>query len=256
MVRSRLARRARLNPRFRLLAAPCRSGSTALLYCLAQHPEVLAYYQTVKSGLRAGRGADHRLFTLRASTPPDRFIVDKETLGPHTPAEASLRLFPSEEAVAVARPVFLFRDPVRTWNGWASQGWLRFDLFELAYASAFQAYLHARAVAGPAVRGLTYEHLIREPLPALTALCEHWGLTYHPRMLDWDQSLAARGQIHGGKDFVRSLDEGSFAVVQQTRTLQPIDRPTVIADEDVRRIAAGPLPRMYEELTRRTLTDR
>jgi hypothetical protein len=213
---------------------------------MAQHPLVTAYYQTVKTGLREGRKEDYGIFYGTAESLPGRtFQIDKETLGPHTAAESALVVFPDESAVTVARPVFLFRDPVDTWNGWFNQGWRRFSLFQLAYANAFKTMLFARAVDDMAVFCTTYERLTTNPQETLTAICNHWGVPYSNGLLDWKTNIGRNGTIRGGADFVRSIAEGSFSDVQQNGTIRALHRQRVIPESDVQRVAAGPLREMY-----------
>lgn len=235
-----------LNPRLRIIVCPCRSGSMALLNCLAQHPEVEAHSQAVKKQLRQSGSEDYTLFYQE---PGASLVVDKETLGPHTPTEATLQVFPDDNAIANARPLFVFRDPVYTWNGWVGQGWLRRDLFELAYISAFQKFLHCLALAPSAVLCLTYEAMTRRPHQALTTLCAHWGVPYHPDMLHWRTNLEPTGRIHGGEDYRNALAQGRFSTVQKTKTLQVIHRPLTLSTDEIQQIEESPLRAIYTQVT-------
>jgi len=232
----------KLNTRLRVIVSPCRSGSTALLNCMAQHPLVQAYYQSVKAGLREGRKEDYRLFYAPAGGGASVFMVDKETLGPHTPAESALRVFPEEEAVRASRPIFLFRDPTACWNGWFTRGWRRFDLYQLAYTHAYQTWLFAKAVTNGAssadpVICVTYDQLTGSPEVVLRAICRHWQLLYCAELLDWRTNIGQNVKIRGGADFERSIEEGTFAQVQRSHSIEVIRRPLEIPGEDVQRIA-------------------
>lgn len=229
-----------INPRLRMLVSACRSGSTAVLTCFAQHPEVQAIYQNVKTGLREGKGENYELFY--ATPECEKYLIDKETLGPHNAAESALAVFPEEHAITVSRPVFLFRDPVATWNSWYDQGWQRYKLFELAYTTLFQTLLFATAVDRRAVLCIAYELLVVRPEETIKAMCSHWGVAYRSELLDWRTNLEP---IRGGADFKKSIAEGSFARVQRSRSIEAVHRSLVIPPEDVDRITAGPLAALY-----------
>ena len=62
---------------------------------------------------------------------------------------------------------------------------------------------------------------------------------------DWE----AVGRVHGGKDFLESLAKGHFATVLQTTTLQVIRPARHVPEQDLVRIAGGPLPCLYDSVT-------
>jgi len=215
---------------------------------------VLALYQNVKAGLREGEAENHAVFYAAAG--PKKFIVDKETVGPHSSAEAALNVFPEERAITASRPVFLFRHPVATWNGWYGQGWTRYDLFELAYVHTFQTFLFALTVDRSAVLGITYERLVQRPEETLQAICVHWGVPFRAELLKWHTGLQPNVTVHGGQDFEMSAAAGSFSQVQRSRSIAGAPRDLVIPAADVARIALSPLPELYKSVEHRALEDR
>ncbi len=240
-----------LNHRLRVVAGPCRSGTTAIGNGFSQHPKVEAYYQSVKTGLRDGEGECHKLFFQPAGKPASKkFLVDKETFGPHTPAESAFRLFPNDEAIVATRPIFLYRDPVSTWNSWMEQGWTRYDLFELAYVSVFQTYRYAQQVAGHAVSCMTYETLVDQPLKTMRAMCSHWRIPFDESLVQWKTKFQPNTSMRGGKDFLKSKDDGSFRAVEESTTIRRLDRPLVISTADIEKIQSGPLWAMYKTIQR------
>lgn len=95
----------------RVIVSLCKGGSTALIHSLSHAPRVTCYLQTVKSGQRMHGAPDYGIY----SQAHEGIVLSKETIGHSTAADCTLRVFPSDEAIRLTAPVFLFRDPVDTW---------------------------------------------------------------------------------------------------------------------------------------------
>lgn len=123
---------APLAQNLRLIVSLCKGGSTALIHSLAHAPGVTCYLQTVKSGQRTRGEPDYGIYYAAH----EGIVLSKETIGHSTVADCTLRVFPSDAAIAATAPVFLFRDPLDTWAAWSRAGWGSLDLFSLAYGHA------------------------------------------------------------------------------------------------------------------------
>lgn len=157
----------------RFCISPCRSGSTMLLRAFSQHTDATCSYQAIKGALRTDGAECHSIIDITNVDTP--FLINKETLGPHNLEEAMYRVFRNRSDVELTWPIFLFRDPVRTWNGWVKQGWLDFDVFQLAYVECYKWYLYAKAIRTD-VLCVTYEQLTADTESTLSLMCRYWGL--------------------------------------------------------------------------------
>jgi len=130
--------------KLRMLIAPSRSGSSALINALSQSDEVFrCFFQTIKAGIRAEDKPDYGVFS---SASEEGVVIAKETFGFDREIECDFDLFPSREDMINTVPSFLFREPLETYASWKRLGGDDLDLFILSYQSAFKTYQQAREI--------------------------------------------------------------------------------------------------------------
>lgn len=161
-----------------------------------QHPDVVGFYQVLKESLRRDGRADLGLLGARSPLRRDpryrgRLLLFKETLGPNNEEECTFEMFPDDRSLAVARPVFMFRDPRATYDSWKRNQLGDLDLFCLAYRTVYERFLRAREVVGhEGCYGLVYEQLTASPSEVLSTVCALWGIEMQPELLRFRQGLA------------------------------------------------------------------
>lgn len=213
---------------------------------MAQHPNVSVSYQAIKAGLRQNGVADFSIFRQYFST---SFLVNKETLGPHTVPEASINFFRDEDDVSRTRPLFLIRNPVQTFNSWLLQGWSNFSVFSVAYSTFYQQYLIGRSYAKDSVMVVTAEALVDKPALTIEAICSHWGISFTSAMLRLEKPLSLSQELAGTQDFEKTKKNGIFRDVEFHDQIVEIEKPDVIPKALRRRIEESGLMRIYESLS-------
>lgn len=198
----------------RILISPTRSGSTALLRCFENNPHVdMVYHQPVKSGYRQNGEFDYSFFWLDEHDLA-RVFVAKETVGGFVRPEAEFmpigdeylgelfigERFPGPHFIDKVRPLFLFRDPLQTWNSinrlnrlsdGLSPFFSPFEYFVISYRNVFEFLDYSREVT-PHAYCLTIEQLGADPEWFLNALCHRWDLRYHSAMVKWELGYGDR----------------------------------------------------------------
>jgi hypothetical protein len=192
-----------LSPRLRLIVSLCKSGSTALIHSLSHARGVQCYLQTVKSGQRMHGLPDYGIFYQRH----EGIALSKETIGHSTPEDCTLRIFPSDEAIAATAPVFLLRDPVDTWASWSRAGWGTLELFELAYGHALALCDRAQGLS-PRAAAMAYEDFGRDCEAAFRRLCRILEIGYHPDMVHWRLRFPDDSPVIWREDVQRDFERG------------------------------------------------
>ena len=190
----------------RMIISPTRSGSTALLRCFENNPDVdRVYHQPVKSGFRQDGTFDYGFFSLDAQE-PNKIFVAKETVGgfqqpevdysplPAAGGQVSIAdRFPSPEDIVKVRPLFLFRDPFQVWNSinrlnvfsaGKSPYFSPFSFFIESLQNVFEFMQYARRVT-PHAYCVTLERLASDPKRFIRSICEKWEIPYTDQMVDW-----------------------------------------------------------------------
>lgn len=216
-----------------------------LLRAFSQHADATCSYQAIKGALRSDGVESHSIIDITNVNTP--FLINKETLGPHNLEEAMYRVFRNRDDVEHTWPIFLFRDPVRTWNGWLKQRWLDYDVFQLAYVECFKWYLYARAIRTD-VLCVTYEQLTESTADTLALMCRYWGLESQD-LTNWNTDENWKDRILRTQDFDKSLSDGSFDHAIMARTIERAsDEHLVVCRDDIRRIRRSPLDSIYRTI--------
>lgn len=197
-------------PRILGWSGPARSGTTALLYLLAGHPEVgHVYFQPQKTLMRLGGPP----MVLRSS---DKLVCMKETFlswnmvdDLDDPIDVLLKAGVPPEKITW---IFMLRDPKQSFASW---GMLSshvqpdpaiYALWQTHTINLWNKYKNSKVKAIPFV----YELLRNQEEAAVKHLLTKVGLDYASLKLDFDQSLISRKFVPGqtaNKDYVPVLHE-------------------------------------------------
>jgi hypothetical protein len=141
-------------------------------------------------------------------------VLSKETIGHSTVADCTLQVFPSDEAIRMTAPVFLFRDPVDTRAAWARAGWGSAELFALAYGHALELYERARGLS-PRTVALRYESFGANREAAFRRLCAELGIGFSRDMLQWRYRFPGESPVIWRDDVQRDFDRGQSDSARQ-----------------------------------------
>jgi hypothetical protein len=166
----------------KLAISLCRAGSTALIHALSQNGDIDCHYQPIKAGNRSTGIPDYGIFDLRSES---RYIVAKETIGHGTELDCTYQVFPNEQAMRDARPLFLLREPQETFNAWKILGWTDIERFVSSARNLFDTLYQVAEATGERPLIVTYNGLTSTPEETLRRICEHWGIPFVPQMLEW-----------------------------------------------------------------------
>ena len=97
---------------------------------------------------------------LLAKASGKHFLINKEELGNDLrKGEGDYNVIPDADSYNLVKPVFLFRDPIRTFDSWKHMGWKDIDsligcyhnLFRMVNATAGKSYclLYKRVISAP-----------------------------------------------------------------------------------------------------------
>jgi hypothetical protein len=192
-----------LTKNLRVIVSLCKSGSTALIHSLAHASGVTCYLQTVKSGQRMRGAPDYSVYH---SDHPG-VVLSKETIGHSTAEDCTLRVFPSDAAMRLTAPVFLFRDPVDAWAAWSRAGWGTPEAFEMAYRHLLSLYFRALEL-GSAATAIRYESFGEDTVAAFRRLCSVLGIAYTPDMINWRLRFPEQSPVIWRSDVQDDFDRG------------------------------------------------
>lgn len=187
----------------RVIVSLCKGGSTALIHSLSHAPGVTCYLQTVKSGQRQFGIPDYSVYYCRH----EGVVLSKETIGHSTVADCTLAVFPSDEAIAVTRPVFLFRDPVDAWAAWARSGWGSLACFLQAYGHLLDLYDRARSLS-PDAAAIRYEAFGENVRSGFRRLCDILEIRFDEGMIRWRHRFPEESTVIWREDVQADFDRG------------------------------------------------
>ena len=181
-----------MNDLLRLLITPARGGSGAFLRAFENNPHVHGVHQPIKSGLRETGIVDYSIY--QPDHPiylqyPSKFIVAKETIGPLN-EECTFNPFPDDVAIVESKPLFMFRDPLQTYNSWKSfcsqeeEYKIALNFLTISYQHTYNLFKNAVQVSSN-VSCITLEKLGNNPRKMFANICQRWGIPYDDKMLQW-----------------------------------------------------------------------
>jgi hypothetical protein len=190
------------SPKLRMLISPVRSGSTAFLHTISQHPETETATFLMKNDFfyqNESRKTDYSIYTVPSQK---KFIIYKATIGFKSHTECTYTPFRSTNDILQTRPLFMFRDPTQTFNSWKKMKWGNLDLFITAYQHVYKMYRHS-VDQYPQTRSITYEHLSNNP-ECFDIIANYWGLSPQQDIYKW-KSKPGESTVSFYADFNRKM---------------------------------------------------
>ncbi|MBU0578270.1 hypothetical protein KJ742_01425 [Patescibacteria group bacterium] len=180
-----------------------RSGTTAFLTALNQHPDVETIGGVIKRPLKnGGAKPDYSVYDAEFDSP---YTVVRSNFGRETVQQCTFSPFRDDDDIHRTRPLFLIKDPVQVWNSWARQGWNQFEHFKIAYQHLLDLYAQVREVSDR-VRCVAQEFLGTVPQIIFPQILENWGIPYDSRVVYWeDESKVGAYSLNG--DFAKTTDQ-------------------------------------------------
>ena len=196
-----------------LLVGTCRSGSTSIAKCFLQRNDTHVLSQVIKEGVEKHGNPDHAAFFEFSSDRP--IIFDKEVFGWRTNQLCTFKVLPDPRRFGLQNLVllFLFRDPVRVWNGWVKRKWdLDINLFFAAYEHLYTTFLSARILFGDRTCGVVlFDKMHMDPTTQLQRMCRIAEIQYDEKMLEWQVPW---GKRRGGNTGNPDIDSHPTFVVE------------------------------------------
>jgi len=182
----------------RLILAPSRSGSTALVHCLNGHSDLTFVRSPIKDDyIQKGKPFDPVWYKTLAKV-PTKIGFSKLSFGMHTSETSTYIPFPLDDKkfIKKVKPIFMFRDPVQTKNSWARKD-RSISLFHKAYKHVLQL-LETIQKNTDKVMVITYEKFTNNPQKVLKEICDFWGIPFQKSMLEWKHKLPEhiKGNLH------------------------------------------------------------
>lgn len=169
-----------------MLISPVRSGSTAFLHTISHHPEVETATFLMKKNIFYGTSDDID-YSIYSSLPQKKYLFYKATMGYQSKLECTYNPFRNELDIIETRPLFMFRDPVLTYNSWKKIGWGSLELFIHTYQYVYELYNHAKSIS-PEIKCITYDFLSKNP-SKFSEILEYWGIPNVQNISKWKNKL-------------------------------------------------------------------
>jgi putative hydrolase of the HAD superfamily len=132
--------------------------------------------------------AEHDVFQA-AMQAGKQFLINKEELGNDSQkGECGYNIFPSPASYDLVKPVFLVRDPIRTFDSWKHVDWKDIDSLVDCYHNLFRI-MNFSDILKP--HTVLYERLIRNPLVEVKRICQWWEIPFSDEFLDFKQPLGS-----------------------------------------------------------------
>jgi hypothetical protein len=208
----------------RTLFSTMRSGSTLVLHCLSQHPNITCISGTIKKSptLKAETISNSWQKVLSWEHENDFLFVkntyDKNIYYP----------FPDSAIIPLVKPVFLFRDPVQTINSIILKRFMNSNLEDAIKAykeGAFASYIKTKNLSPNNTRCITYETLTERPEQVFTKLLSFWGIPWHPNVINWQETFSERTFRHDIKthqnDIKNAIQDNHHDTLMKSTQIMP-----------------------------------
>lgn len=239
--------------KLKFLLSTVRSGSTALLHSLSQHPEVETASFLMKNNIFYGKGndVDYSIYDISICKP---HLIYKVTFGFNSYLACTYKPFRNDEDIISTTPVFLFRDPVTNYNSWFKQGWGNIDLFIAAYRHVANLCFYCMDVIGGATC-VTYENLAENPESIIRLILRHWSISEIKGISKWhtpfgEGTISFFGDTNDAmKDrFREDINKGIYeSAVIGDQQFRFVDAPIIIP-ENIRCIIDKKLRNIYSSI--------
>lgn len=173
-----------------MLLSLIRSGSTALLHALAQHPDIRTATNSLRAELRHD-GDMPNFSCLDELVEPGITVVYRASFGGRRKIKSFYTPFRTQNELISFRPLFLFRNPVDLYGSWKASGLNDVDMFLSAYVRFAEMFFQIQYQTtsgsrdGGVVAGVCYEALALNPDVYMRYILQRWGLGFYDSVLNW-----------------------------------------------------------------------
>jgi len=242
----------------RTLFSTMRSGSTLVLHCLSQHPNITCISGTIKKSpsLKAETISNSWQKVLSWEHKNDFLFVkntyDKNIYYP----------FPDSVVIPLVKPVFLFRDPVQTINSIILKKFMNSNLEDAIKAykeGVFASYTKTKRLSSDNTRCITYETLTEQPVQVFTKLLNFWGIPWHPNVINWQETFSERTFRHDIKthqnDIKKAIQDNHHdTLMKSNQIISQHNKEIVLSKHDVDLIKIE-LQDLYDQVRSEELTN-
>jgi hypothetical protein len=247
-------------PILRILASPVRSGSTAFLHSLSQHPQVETATFLMKKNIFYDSNASNIDYTIYGMLSIKKYLVYKATFGYKTKLESTYDLFRDMEDVLNSKPLFLFRNPIDTYNSWKYLSWGNLETFSLAYQHV-KSLLDFSLKTNIDIKCITYEQISQNPKAYFRKILKYWGIPYKESVVNWSEPFG-NNTVNFSADsnremqirFLKDIGEGIYDSIRYGKqTYSYVKRP-IILDQIEEEFIKKNLFHIYNEVQESTET--
>lgn len=242
-----------------MLVSPVRSGSTAFIHTIAQHPLIETATFLMKKNISydpSSTNIDYSIYNLLAERP---YLVYKITFGHKTKLEATYEPFRNNKDILKTSPLFMFREPVQTYNSWKKRGWGNIEIFAMSYQHVKELYDKAKNVNN-ITQCITYEHISKFPEKLFRQVFDYWDVPYDQDVLNWKTSLGETTiQFYGDYNnqmkerFCKSIKKSTYSsIINGCQKFHYVSNPIILDKSEIYQIESQLLD-MYlqiEEMSR------
>lgn len=248
-------------PKIRFIVACPRSGSTLLMRIFAEAPTCAVTSRLVLMGKHDTSKTFEPDYTImdnpwehgivQATLASGKsFLINKEELGNDTrKGECDYNIFPNSSTYDLVKPVFLIRDPIRTFDSWKHVGWQDIKSLIDCYSNLFRML----SISNPSQACcLLYERLVNSPYTEIERICSWWGVPYSDEMLHFKQQFGSFlfNSEHERKIYCEEKPLGLFATVGAYSTVVPNVPYHNLLSNDEKDYIERKLGRMYVDCWR------
>jgi len=173
----------------RTLFSTMRSGSTLVMHCLSQHPNISCISGTIKKSPTL-KSEEISWDSVLSWEHEKDFLFIKNTYDRNI-----YYPFYNAEVIPLLKPLFLFRDPVQTINSIVLKEFMNSNVEDAIKAykeGAYASYTKAKESSPENIRCLTYETLVAQPENAFKKLLNFWEIPWNPAVINWQENFSEK----------------------------------------------------------------
>jgi len=224
-----------MTKKVRALFSTMRSGSTLVMHCLAQHPNISCISGTIKKSPELKSENISWEGVLSWKHEKDFLFVkntyDKNIYYP----------FYNTKVIPLLRPLFLFREPVQTINSIILKEFMNSSVEDAIKAykkGAYGSYVKAKKISPENIRCITYETLSSQPEKVLKKLLRFWEIPWNPAVVDWPDTFSEKtfsNDITLHQEHIKKAIQENHhdTLVKSTKIIPTHNRNIILSKEDV-----------------------
>jgi hypothetical protein len=242
----------------RTLFSTMRSGSTLVLHCLSQHPNITCISGTIqKSPTLKAEEISRSWQKVLSWKHENDFLFVKNTYDKNI-----YYPFPDSEIIPLVKPVFLFRDPVQTINSIVLKEFMNSNLEDAIKAykeGAFASYIKTKRLSSDNTRCITYETLTEQPEQVFAKLFSFWEIPWHPKVIRWQESFSERTFRHDVKshqnDIKNAIQDNHHDTLVKSPQIMPEHKREIALSKREVGLIKTELQDLYDQIKSEELTN-